>query len=184
MADQVLKLTEIEDFFAEITCEMLKIDLSKKVNQKKVRIAWPTSGAPGWKINDDVVFLRITPVDDVMARQLDICYDPVKDNKPYMKKKTGYTRVHKVNWTLYGPSSYDNADIIRHMIFDLDYMQKFKEKNLFLITDVSMPVRLPELDNGQWWERTDFSATFNEGVVREKDVPYLTSTDIRLIDNR
>lgn len=184
MADQVLKLTEIEDFFGEITSKMLKIDLNKKKNLGKVRIAWPTSGAPTWKINDDVVFLRITPVDDVMARQLDICYDPVKDNKPYMKKKTGYTRVHKVNWTFYGPMSYDNADIVRHSIFDFDYMTEFKKKNLFLITDVSMPVRLPELYNDQWWERTDFSATFNEGVVRETEVPYLTSTDIRLIPNR
>lgn len=184
MADQVLKLKEIEDFFYEITCNMLGIDLSKKVNQKKVRIAWPTGGAPGWKIDEDIIFLRLTPVDDKMARQLDICYDPVKDNKPYMNKKTGYTRVHKVDWTLYGPNSYDNADIIRHLIFDYDYMQKFKEKNLYLITDVSMPVRLPELYAGQWWERTDFSATFNECVIREKDVPYLTGADIRLIDNR
>ena len=46
MEDIVLKLREIEDFFQEITCEMLGIDLSKKENQNKVRIAWPTGGAP------------------------------------------------------------------------------------------------------------------------------------------
>ncbi|WP_455797298.1 hypothetical protein [Clostridium butyricum] len=34
MEDIVLKLREIEDFFQEITCEMLGIDLSKK----KIRI--------------------------------------------------------------------------------------------------------------------------------------------------
>lgn len=103
MADIVLKLREIEDFFQEITCKMLKIDLNKKENQNKVRIAWNKTGMPTWKIDEDVIFLRITPIDDAMTRQLDICYDPVKDNKPYMKKKTGYTRVHKVNWTAYGP---------------------------------------------------------------------------------
>lgn len=184
MADIVLKLKDIEDFFQEITCEMLRIDLSKKENQSKVRIAWPTGGAPGWKINDDICFLRITPIDDAMTRQLNICYDPVKNDAPYTKKKVGYTRVHKINWTLYGPNSYDNADIIRHLIFDFDYMKKFKEKNLFLITDVPMPTRLPELYNGQWWERTDFSATFNEGVTRESEVPYIKSADIILKHNR
>ncbi|MBS5330576.1 MULTISPECIES: phage neck terminator protein [Bacillota] len=184
MADIVLKLKDIEDFFQEITCEMLGIDLSKKENQSKVRIAWPTGGAPGWKINDDICFLRITPVDDKLARELNICYDPVKNDEPYAKKQVGYTRVHKINWTLYGPNSYDNADVIRHMIFDFDYMKKFKEKNLFLITDVPMPTRLPEYYNGQWWERTDFSATFNEGVTRESQVPYIKSAEIILKHNR
>ena len=172
MTDIVLKLKDIEDFFQEITCEMLGIDLSKKENQSKVRIAWPTGGAPGWKIND------------AMTRQLNICYDPVKNDEPYVKKQVGYTRVHKINWTLYGPNSYDNADIIRHMIFDFDYMKKFKEKNLFLITDVPMPTRLPEYYNGQWWERTDFSATFNEGVTRESEVPYIKNAEIILKHNR
>ncbi|WP_061342955.1 phage neck terminator protein [Clostridium botulinum] len=184
MADIVLKLKEIEEFFQEITCEMLDIDLSKKENRKKVRIAWPTGGAPGWKIQDDICFLRITPIDDAMTRELNICYDPVKNDEPYAKKKVGYTRVHKINWTLYGPNSYDNADIIRHLIFDNEYMNKFKKKNLFLITDVPMPTRLPEYYSGQWWERTDFSATFNEGVTRESKVPYITSTEFKVIENR
>lgn len=184
MAEQVLKLKGLEDFFYEITCQMLGIDLTKEENQSKVRIAWPTEGAPGWEINEDIVFLRITPVDDRMARQQNIIYNPDKDDKAYAKKQTGYTRVHKINWTLYGPNSYDNADIIRHLIFDYEYMKKFKIKNLFLITDVPMPTRLPEYYNGQWWERTDFSATFNEAVIRENKVPYITGTDIRIIENR
>ena len=184
MSDQVLKLHELEDFFQAITCQMVDIDLDKKENQNKVRIAWPTNGAPTWKIDEDVTFLRITPVDDKMARQQNIIYNPHEQDKAYAKKQTGYTRVHKINWTLYGPNSYDNADIIRHLIFDYDYMQKFKVKNLFLVTDVPMPTRLPEYYNGQWWERTDFSATFNEAVIRESKVPYITGTDIRTIFNR
>ena len=184
MADQVLKLKEIERVFVEITCEMLDIDLSKKENHHKVRKAWPTNGAPAWSIDEDIVFLRITPVDDKMARQQNIIYNPHEQDQAYAKKQTGYTRVHKVNWTLYGPNSYDNADIIRHLIFDYDYMKKFKAKNLFLVTDVPMPTRLPEYYSGQWWERTDFSATFNEAVIRESKVPYITGTDIRTIFNR
>jgi hypothetical protein len=184
MADQVLKLTEIEDFFANITYKMLNLDMTKKENQGKVRISWPTNGAPGWGITDDVVFLRITPIDDKLARQLNIIYDPNKDDNTIADKKTGYTRVHKIDWTLYGPNSYDNADLIRNAIFDFDYMIELKKKNLFLITDVSMPTRLPELYNSQWWERTDFSATFNEAVIRESKVPYISSADIRTITNR
>lgn len=184
MADQVLKLKEIEDFFYDITCEMLDLDLTIKSNKNKVRIAWPTDGAPSWKIDEDVVFLRITPEDDKMARQLNIVFNPDEVDKVNLKKQTGYTRVHKISWTLYGPNSYDNADLLRHLIFENDYMIKFKNKNLFLITDVPMPTRFPEHFNGQWWERTEFSATFNESVIRESKVPFLTSADIIIKTNR
>jgi hypothetical protein len=184
MADQVLKLKELEDFFQEITCKMLNLDMSKKENQGKVRISWPTGGAPGWEITEDIVFLRITPQDDKLARELNIIYDPNKEDKAFADRKTGYTRVHKIDWTLYGPNSYDNADIIRNLIFDSDYMLELKKKNIFLITDVPMPTRLPEFYNGQWWERTDFSATFNEAVIRVKKVPYIQSGDVRIVQNR
>lgn len=184
MSDQVLKLKEIEDFLFKITCEMLGLDLSKKETQSKVRISWPTNGAPSWKINEDVVFLRITPEDDKLAREQNIIYTENEQDRSFLKKQIGYTRVHKINWTLYGPSSYDNADLIRFRIFEDEYKKKFNKKNLFLITDVPMPVRLPEFYNGQWWERTDFSATFNESVVRENVEPYIKSADIRVIENR
>lgn len=184
MADQVLKLREIEDFFADITAKMLDLDLTQPQNKGKIRIAWPSNGAPSWKIDEDVIFLRITPVDDKLARELNIVYYKNELDNDNADKKTGYTRVHKIDWTLYGPNSYDNADLIRHLIFDNDFMYEFRNKNLYLITDVSMPTRLPELNNGQWWERTDFSATFNEAVIREKKVPYIISGDIRLLTNR
>ena len=184
MANQILTLKQIEDFFQNITSLMLGLDMTQQINQGKVRISWPTGGAPSWKITEDIIFLRITPIDDKMARQLNVIYNVDELDNSYLKKKIGYTRVHKIDWTLYGPNSYDNADIIRNLIFDFDYMSEFKEKNLFLITDVPMPTRLPELYNSQWWERTDFSATFNESVIREKQTPFITGTDFKIIKDR
>lgn len=184
MPDQVLKLKEIEDFFRDITCKMLGMDPETEESNDKVRIAWPTEGAPAASIDKDIVYLRITPVDDKLARELNIIYYESKEDNKISNKKTGYTRVHKIDWTLYGPNSYDNADIIRHSIFDYDYMIEFRTKNLFLITDVPMPTRLPEYFASQWWERTDLTASFNESVIREKKIPYILSGDVRVLKNR
>lgn len=185
MADQVLKLTEIEDFFQSITCQMLGLDMTKPENQDKVRIAWPTGGAPSWKIDEDVAFLRVTPIDDRVARTLNIIYNTNDVDNEYLTKKTGYTRVHKIDFTLYGPNSYDNADLIRYSLLDPHLLKsEFKAKNLFVIPDIPMPTRLPELYNGQWWERTDFSVTFNEGVIREQQTPFIKSVDIELVTNK
>lgn len=183
MSDQVLKLRDIEDVFFQATCEML--NLVTEEEQSRVRIAWQHDGSPSWKKNEDVVFLRITPEDNRLARQMDILYrEEGASTRLDVKKQVGYTRVHKVNWTLYGPNSYDNADLIRHLIFDSDYTREIKNNNLFLITDVPMPTRVPEFFNKQWWERTDFSATFNEAVIRRSKVPVITGTEIIIKENR
>jgi hypothetical protein len=185
MAEQVLKLQELKDFFVAITCQMLNIDPTTSQGKGKVRSTWPLDGQPSRKISDDIVFIRVVPQDNKLARELNIVYQKPEDvTDEYLIKNTGYTRVHEINFTFYGPNGYDNADIIRYSIFSYDYMLKFREKNLFLITDVAMPTRLPELYNAQWWERTDFSCTFNEAVIRETQVPYINSTDIQVIPNR
>lgn len=181
MAERILKLKEIEDFFQSITCQIIGLDMTKEENQSKVRITWPQNGAPSWKINEDVIFLRVTPIDDKVARTLNIIYDTNSVDDDFLTKKTGYTRVHKIDFSLYGPNSYDNADLIRYSLLDPHLLkEKLKENNLAVIPDIPMPVRVPELYNGQWWDRSDFSAMFNEGVIREQQTPFIKSVEIKL----
>lgn len=185
MANQILTLKEIEDFFQNITSLMLGLDMTQQINQGKVRVSWPTEGAPSWKISEDIVFLRITPIDDKQARTLNIIYDTNSIDNINLNKETGYTRVHKVDFTFYGPNSYDNADLIRYNLLEPNaYKDEFKNKNLFVIPDIPMPTRLPELYNGQWWDRTDFSANFNEAVIRRSLVPFIESAEIKLVTDK
>lgn len=185
MENQILTLRQIEDFFQNITSLMLGLDMTQQINQGKVRISWPTNDAPSWKINEDIVFLRITPIDDKQARTLNIIYDTNSLDNVNLNKETGYTRVHKVDFTLYGPNSYDNADLIRYTLLEPNaYKDEFKSKNLFVIPDIPMPTRLPELYNGQWWDRTDFSANFNEAVIRKSLVPFIQSAEIKLVTEK
>jgi hypothetical protein len=181
MADTVLLLTDLENIFCNLTYTILGLDITDPANAGKVRIAWPTNGAPAWGINDDVIFMRVTQQDDKLTRYQDILYTGIDEIST--SQETGYTRVHRVDWTLYGPNSYDNADLIRFNIFNQDNTNQLKTSNLFLITDVPMAQRLPELYNGQWWERTDFSALFNELVIRETTVPYITSPNFVIIED-
>lgn len=170
MNDTIHTLKELEDLFFEWTCYMMGLDSTKEENQSKVRIAWPISGAPTWSIDEDVCFIRVTPIDDNYARTLDRVTLEIP-NSENMKKETGYTRVIKIDWCFYGPNSFDIADKVRFKIFDHDLNEKYRKEHLGLVTDVSMPQRVPELYNNQWWDRTDFTARFNELVVRRSEIP-------------
>ena len=186
MADVILTLKQIEDLFQDVTMQMLgyaKVDAyGVAINQDKVRIAWQTSGAPSWGIAENVTFIRVSPVDDFFARQRDVGYSDADNENA--KRSVNYTRVFAIAWTCYGPNSNENIETIRNSIFLPTFKSQFKQSNMYLVTDVGMPTRLPELYNGQWWERSDLVVRYNEGVERSNTVPYLDRINIETRINK
>ena len=184
MSDTILKLKDIEDLIQSLTTRMLGLDEDDPKNADKVRISWPTGGAPAWGITDDVVFLRVNnSPNESITRQRETEYLPTyteEDLDDDAKSIVSYTRVHTVQFLFYGPNSFDNADVIKNSLFKPEYKEELTKKNLFLILNVPDPIRFPELFNGQWWERTDFAISFNELVKRQGTVPWIKSTNIKL----
>lgn len=183
MADIVLTLKQIEDFFQALTIGILGYATAdprgKKINQDKVRLSWPSAGQPGFKITDDICFIRVTSKDDAIVQQRDKIYI---NNLVNLDRTIGYTRVHQVQWILYGPNSFDRADVLRQKIFDC--FDALAEKNMYLITTLPTPSRAPELFNGQWWDRVDVTASFNEGVQRQDTVEVLSSSETFTTDGK
>jgi hypothetical protein len=179
LADIVLTLKQIEDLFQSLTCTLLGLNPAAPSSQDKVRIAWPTGGAPAWKINQDIAFLRINLVPDPYTQQRETSYQQDTAGVA-VNVVASYTRVHSVQWVVYGPNSFENAETIRNGIFLFATKSTLAAKNLHLILDVPPVVRLPELLNGQWWQRADLQAKFNEKVTRYSTVPFITGTGIKI----
>ena len=176
MADTILTLKQLEDIFRNLTCTLLGIDPANPANNSKVRLAWPTGGAPGWKITEDVAFLRVVATNNSYSKQRDTEYTPNSDSE--VNEITAYTRPLQVSWTLYGPNSFDNIETIRNGLFKAK--DALSASNIALVIDVSVPMRCPELFNGQWWERSDFSATFYETVRRQGTIPTIQGVNIQI----
>lgn len=180
MADTVLTAIQIEDFFQTNTTRMLGLDPDDPANQKRVRVAWPAVGAPAWKREQDVTFLQVDYSDEQITRQMDVEYSAIDDDNA--NRAMSYTRVLLVSWIFYGPASFGDADLIRSSLFKPAYKEALAVLNMALVTDVPMPKRMPELFGGQWWERTNFQARFNERVTREAEVPYLQSAEVTILE--
>ncbi|HBC94294.1 MAG TPA: hypothetical protein DCZ10_15705 [Pelotomaculum sp.] len=183
MADTILTLRETEDLFRTLTFTVLGIDLDDEEtdNNDKVRLSWHTYGAPAWKITDDIVFLRVATVPDAYIQQRESDYQDADITEEAINVVSAYTRVWSVQWVLYGPNSFDNAEKIKNAMYVQTIKETLAAKNMYLILNVPNVTRIPELYNGQWWKRADFSATFNEQVTIRTKVPYITGTDISLV---
>jgi hypothetical protein len=174
MVDKILTLVQMEDFFQDLTTQMLGLNPTAPENQNKVRIAWPAAGAPAFKITQDVTFLMVNNIPDNISAQRDVLYEGIDSDNT--NQVANFTRVHEVRWIVYGPNSYDLAERIKNSLYLVEYREQCNVKGLYLILDVITPNRVPENFNGQWWDRSDFSAKFNEDVrVGNGAIPYINS---------
>jgi hypothetical protein len=143
-----------------------------------VRISWLREGAPAWKVDEDVCFIRVAEVDDQYNKQHDVSYDGAN-----VRQTTSYTKVLRVAWVFYGPNSYDRASTMKDQIFLQEGHDALSRNGIYLIPDIKAPQRLPEAFEGHWWERTDLNIEFNELVRRETTRQNLETSEIRITRN-
>lgn len=144
-----------------------------------VRIAW--QNAPSAKYGEDVCHIRATEWDSPYNRQRHIVVQALDDVS--VNIQTSYTRVLDIGFVLYGPRAYDNASKLRDAIFYQPNKLAAAEQNIYLIPDIPAPRRIPELFQGQWWERADLSIRFNNLVVRNFAVPAIEAVNIIVNDH-
>lgn len=174
---------QIDSVMQNVALDALGIDpavVTNAVAYSKVRIGWQKQGQPAWKIDEDVVIIRSVEEDDPYNRIRDEEIDVNVDDPTTLLDSVGYTRVWRVFWTLYGPASFDNARIIKSALLKpgQDIHDLLVEANLYLVTDLEAPKRVPELYDEQWWERVDFECLFNEQVTETQLVNTVTSVQI------
>ena len=182
---------QIETVLQSITIAMLGLPAPTPVTPPaqdptyfQVRIGWQQRGQPFQNIDQDVTYILADEVDDQYNRVRDVHYEQTTDAEGdiILTKVTNYTRVWDVLFCTYGPNSFDNTRLLRTRLFDQDIHDMFANSQLYLVADPAAPVRAPEEKDGQWWERVDFRARFNEFVTETRAEGYAASVEI-IVEN-
>jgi hypothetical protein len=170
--NQILTLAQIENLFQSITVGLTGLD-----SNTGVRISWPTDGAPGWPLAQDVVFIRVSAGADQVIQTRDTLYQASPDNIN-VPTTISYIRVHTVSWVIYGPNAYENGDLIRDGLGSESTKALLSACNLAQVWTRGPVFRVPELFNGQWWNRCDYENEFNEQVKRYNTVSLIGSASV------
>lgn len=141
-----------------------------------VRQSWQQTGAPAWLINEDVCFVRgvlennaYTKIrDEGVTQNLDGSVTRVRE----------YTRVWRIFWSAYGPNCFDNMRALQSALLLEVTTEPLSALNLYVVPDMDTPQYAPELDDGQWWQRTTFEAVFYEQVTETITTPSFASVQI------
>lgn len=149
-----------------------------KADFQFARIAWQQQGQPFGTISEDFIFVRCVEDDDNYNRIRDV--ELIQDGPTQLIEQMTYTRVWRCFWVAYGPNSFDNMRIMRSALHrpSQPIVDMLATGNLYFVTDPAAPTYAPEQKDGQWWERTDFSAQFNEGVTEQEIVSAVASVEV------
>lgn len=177
MGDQVLARTALVDNIWNVVAYCLRVDPESDEAQKRIRESWPidsqSGSQPGWDRLQDVCFIRIA--EDTATQYgtlLDIShqYDPEEDRQTEI---VSYTRVYTVFLVFYGPKSFDEAEAVRIGLFREEARRMLRKVGLFPVPGVKRAIRVPELFDGGWWDRSDLTFTMYEHVRREYDEEFI-----------
>jgi hypothetical protein len=149
-----------------------------------VRLAWQTMGQPAFSLTTNVVFIwaKIVPrhaYGHIRDEQITV------NNDASVVLNIGYTRVWEVRWMVYGPNCFDALRLVKDVLISCEWAKYiFEASNLYLDPENTDPRYVPEAVpiEGQWWQRADYIAHFNEKVSETLVTPSVASTEILLYD--
>jgi hypothetical protein len=144
-----------------------------------VRIGWQLSGQPGPDVLTDTITVRSTPIDTEFSRLRNSIGLPPEST--VITQQDVYTRTWSVHWELYGSDAILNAKLIQSALIKASFADALLSAlNLYVNPNIKEPIRNPELFQGQWWERVDFDAEFNEEITETLTVNTVASVEVEI----
>ena len=170
-----MKYSELTNLFWDAINTMVGNEVPDPAD-RYIRWKYPTKGGPDWEIDDTIVFLNLSEMDDDYSKQNDSIY--VTENETVIRKR-GRTRVWELLCTIYGPDACDIANQIKDDVFTDSIHRMLSQSGVFLIPDMPVCRYVPELYDGQWWNRYDVTLHFNEWYeAPDEDVGHIESLTV------
>ena len=152
-------IRQLEDLFrqAVLFCLDLPDDESTK---DRVRIQWPTEGAPAFPIDEDVAFVGVNPGQgNAVTRQRIVSWTPSGEGTADYRESA--LRPVSVSLIFYGPNAYEEALTVSRRMGMPAVHDLLRKQGVALLTGNPDPVRVPELHQQQWWERAALTLEAN-----------------------
>lgn len=176
-ASTALTRAQIQTLFQVVTIQILGL-VNDPTAPQKVRVGWQLQGQPGQPIDTDTTVVRCETIDTEYSRMRDVVGTASAD---LITNTDIYTRAWKTTWTFYGPNSLDQARLVRSALTKIQFVTDYlANSNVYGNPSIREPISIPENFQGQWWERADLEAEFNEQVTETSTVGFVKSVEVEV----
>lgn len=161
-----------------LTMGMMGLTADK--NSAAVRLEWATEGQPFQEVNEDVCYIRATLKDDPYDKIRDRTNTPGDD--PHLDEQWNYTRVWLIGWIFYGPNAVDLARAVRSALYQDFFTDALGQSQLFPMSEIAEPLRVPEKIGPLWFERADLQCEMYEFVTEKITRQTVASAEVLVYD--
>lgn len=166
-------IDEINDIFVELTYRLFDRRVEDDTDGF-VRLSYQTDQQPLNNIQQDIIYLFVTEIEDIANKVIERVIDPSNPN---------HLSVLEARWSVYGPNAYRNAKRIKLHLAYQDICLWRRQQGLGMVRDIPDPVYLPFLRDGKYWQRSDVSAQFYHNVNDQQEDRKITGIDLSLFDD-
>lgn len=178
LSSTALAPSVVSSVFQALTGQILGVEPS--LFGYAVRIAWQTQGQPFQNVGDDICYVECVETSGSVDGIHNKTYGGAGSNLAYTDL---YTRIWTCRWVFYGPNSFDRARLIRTGLFNDRFRYALRPFSLYPVVPGNPPVRVPEIINGQWFERADFECDVYESVTETLSESAVASVSVNVNDD-
>lgn len=164
---------QVEDVMRDLLCLLLELPSDTPV----IRIAYQSDGAPAWKHNDTVLFMRLSESDEEWGHYRDNTYETRSND---VIKESSRTRVWELHLIAYGPDGSQWLNRIKDGIHTQAAKRFYYAMDITAVPSNLAIQRIPELYDGRWWARFDLKLIFYEHYLVEENVKSIEHVNVTI----
>jgi hypothetical protein len=180
---EIIKYTELQDIFVNLTALLRDIDLKNENESDLVRLAYQLNSAPFQEIRQGVSYVWINYADNDTNKQINEEIREVSEDEITIKRSQ--LRQIDVHWIFYGDESVQDISYeFRNMLYSYKAKSFLDKYDIKLIVDVPEAVLLYEQLNNQWWARVELIVSYYLESALIEEIPLIDVVNIDLITEK
>lgn len=180
---EIIKYTELQDIFVNLTALLRDIDLKNENESDLVRLAYQLNSAPFQEIRQGVSYVWINYADNDTNKQINEEIREVLEDEIIIKRSQ--LRQIDVHWIFYGDESVQDISYeFRNMLYSYKAKSFLDKYDIKLIVDVPEAVLLYEQLNNQWWARVELIVSYYLESALIEEIPLIDVVNIDLITEK
>ena len=141
---------------------------------RQVRVGWQLDSQPTWDANEDVCFVKVTP--------MDVPAFGIRSSKIVGSSEVQtYTAAWTCVLVFYGPNSGANAQSMYAGLLGNYGLPYLTQKGIYVSGRYNQPVRAPEEFSQQTWDRSDLTFELNAKATLTIATGFILSADETII---
>lgn len=145
------------------------------VPNRNIRIQYQQKGMPNFKQGQDYIYVALSYTNSEFEKPVTVTFDGENEIETYTKIK-GIV----FNLVFVGDNASDNALKVMTLMNNNDYTRTLRKNDVYFISAVDTPRRIPLLVNNEWFEHVYLDIRFYQKLLYNQNRNRIEQVEVKI----